>query len=65
MQAGEILDLLRETVKGQTSGMPSDEKALGQRLKTLRNAVREQFADTGLPRTIVPRLVCWMEWKTK
>jgi len=65
MQAGEIFDLLRGTVKGQASGTPSDEKVLGERLKALRNAVRQQFADIELPKTIVPRLVCWMEWKTK
>ena len=65
LNAGEIFDLLRGTVKGQVSGMPSDEAALNLRLKTLRNAVRQGFADIDLPRTIVPRLVCWMEWKTK
>lgn len=64
MNAGEIFDLLRGTVKGQVSGTPSDEKALNDRLKALRNAVRQGFADIDLPRTIVPRLVCLMEWKT-
>lgn len=64
LNAGEIFDLLRDTVKGQVSGLPSDEAALNARLKALRNAVRQGFADIDLPRTIVPRLVCWMEWKT-
>ena len=63
MQAGEIFDLLRETVKGQVSGTPSDEKTLTERLKKLRSAARQQFADIDLPKTILPRLVCWMEWK--
>lgn len=64
MNAGEIFDLLRGTTKGQVSGTPSEETALNARLKALRNAVRQGFADIDLPRTIVPRLVCWMEWKT-
>lgn len=63
LNAGEIFDLLRGTVKGQVSGTPSDEAALNARLKALRNAVRQGFAEINLPKTIVPRLVCWMEWK--
>ena len=65
LSAGEIFDLLRGTVKKQVSGTPSDEQVLGERLKTLRNAVKQQFCDIDLPKTITPRLVCWMEWKTK
>ena len=59
--AGEILALLAGTSPGQHSATPSDEGELGRRLKTLRDAARQQFAALGLPNTIRPQLVCWME----
>ena len=59
--AGEILVLLKGTVPGAKSGIPSDEPALTKRLKVLKDAVRSNFADIGLPGTIAPQLVCWME----
>lgn len=61
--AGEILSLLAQTRPGTPSGTPSDETQLAQRLKKLRDAVRHRFAEIGLPATIQPKLVCWMEWK--
>lgn len=59
--AGRILAALSATTSGQASGVPSDEAALAARLKRLRDEVRRSFADIGLPATIAPRLVCWME----
>ena len=59
--AGEILGLLSGTIPKQQSGVPSDEQKLSLRLKSLKNHIRQGFGVIGLPRTIVPRLVCWME----
>ena len=59
--ASEILKLLSQTMPGVSSGMPSDEDLLAQRLKKLKEAVRRQFGEINLPNTILPRLVCWIE----
>ncbi len=59
--AGEILGILSGTVPGRPSGTPSDEAELAGRLKKLKTAVRHRFAEIGLPATILPQLVCWME----
>ncbi len=59
--AGEILTLLSKTEAGVHSGFPSDESNLTARLKSMKNNVRGQFAEIGLPSTILPSLVCWLE----
>ncbi len=59
--AGEILGLLAGAPREARSGTPTDEERLARRLKALKNAVRSRFADIGLPGTIKPVLVCWME----
>lgn len=61
--AGHILTLLAGTIPGDPSGLPSDEGALPRRLAALRDHVRGEFADIQLPRTIEPRLECWMEMR--
>ncbi len=61
LDAGAILGILAGTKEGEHSANPSDEKELAGRLNRLKNAVRSGFADISLPRTIMPRLVCWME----
>ena len=61
IDAGAILDILSRTNHGEHSNNPSDEQQLSQRLRKLKDAVRTQFAEVSLPRTIVPKLVCWME----
>jgi superfamily II DNA or RNA helicase/HKD family nuclease len=61
--AGKILDMLAATVPGVRSGLPSDEARLSRRLADLRDHVRSEYADVGLPRTIRPRLECWMEMR--
>jgi len=53
--------LLKTIPPGTKSGFPSSEAALIKRLKALKDAVRANFADIGLPGTILPQLVCWME----
>ena len=50
-----------QTTPDAPSGTPSDEADLAQRLKKLKEAVRRQYAEIGLPATILPQLVCWME----
>ena len=42
--AGAILELLAGTEPGRHSGTPSEEKQLGERLKKLKNASRQQFS---------------------
>jgi len=59
--AGAILKMLSGVQVGDHSASPTDEAALTDRLRTLKNNVRSAFADISLPRTIMPRLVCWME----
>ena len=59
--AGAILEILAGTKPGDHSASPGDEVALAERLKNLKNSVRSAFADISLPRTIMPRLVCWLE----
>lgn len=59
--AGAILKVLAGTKIGEHSAAPGDEAALAERLKKLKHSVRNAFADISLPRTIMPRLVCWME----
>jgi hypothetical protein len=59
--AGTILKILAGTKAGDHSAPPTDEAALIERLKKIKNNVRSAFADISLPRTIMPRLVCWME----
>jgi hypothetical protein len=61
LEAGAVLNVLSHTVKGEHSANPSDEKDLAGRLTKLKNAVRSGFAEIDLPRTILPKLVCWME----
>ena len=58
---GEILEILAQTVKGEQSGNPSAEADLAQRLRKLKDTVRQRFAEISLPSSIAPRLVCWME----
>lgn len=62
-EAGEVLRILRGTEEYERSGRPGDEQDLGKRLKDLKHAVRQEFATIQLPRTIKPRLVCWMEMR--
>ncbi len=59
--AGAILKILARTMADDHSAAPTDEAALTERLKKLKHSVRSAFADISLPRTIMPRLVCWME----
>ncbi|HOF89921.1 MAG TPA: C-terminal helicase domain-containing protein [Armatimonadota bacterium] len=59
--AGAILQLLAGTKVGERSAAPSDEGALTERLRKLKNSVRGAFTDIALPGTIKPRLICWME----
>ena len=59
--AGAILKILAGTKAGEHSTSPSDEPTLAERLKKLNHGVRGAFADISLPRTIMPRLICWME----
>ena len=61
--AGQILALLSGTVPDAPSGTPSDEAALSKRLAKLKESVRRQFGEIGLPNTILPKLSCWMELK--
>jgi len=61
LEAGAALNILSHTTAGEHSANPSGESDLGQRLAKLKSAVRMQFADISLPRTIMPKLVCWME----
>jgi SNF2 family DNA or RNA helicase/HKD family nuclease len=61
--AGEILEMLAGTTPGEHSANPSDEAFLSEQLKKTRNLVRDRFREVGLPQTIAPRLVCWMELK--
>ena len=63
--AGAILTLLARTVPDAPSGVPSDESQLAQRLKKLKEAVRRQFTEISLPASILPRLVCWMELRSR
>ena len=65
IDAGEILTLLALTTSDAPSGTPSDEAQLAQRLKKLKETVRQQFAEINLPSSILPRLVCWMELQKK
>ena len=60
---GPILALLSGTTPGEHSATPSDEAGLSLRLKALKSAARQQFAQVQLPATITLRLVCWMELK--
>jgi hypothetical protein len=59
----EILCVLAGTTPGEPSGTPSDDASLSVRLKKLKEAVRRQFSEIGLPGTILPSLVCWIELK--
>ncbi|MBI2298659.1 MAG: DEAD/DEAH box helicase family protein [Armatimonadetes bacterium] len=59
--AGAILKLLAGIPPDARSGTPSDEEQLADRLKQLKNDVRQSFAARELPRTIRPELVCWLE----
>lgn len=59
--AGEILTLLSRTMPDAPSGTPSDEAELSRRLAKLKEFVRRQFGEIGLPATIQPKLACWME----
>ena len=59
--AGTILQMLAGIKAADHSVSPTDEAALTERLKKLKHGVRDAFADISLPRTILPRLVCWME----
>ena len=56
-----ILDILSATVPGVPSAMPSSDSVLAGRLATLKEAARRQFGEIGLPSTILPKLICWME----
>ncbi len=59
--AGVILNMLRDTRPGEKSVTPSDEENLKRRIKEIQNEIREQFSHIGLPATILPKLICWME----
>ena len=61
--AGGVLRVLGGTVEGEPSGTPGDEAELGPRLKRLRTLALQQFAPMGLPGSIRPQLVCWMQMK--
>lgn len=59
--AGAILGILSGATPDAPSGTPSDESDLSKRLAKLKEAARRQFSEIGLPGTILPKLVCWME----
>ena len=59
--AGAILGILSQTTPDAVSGTPSDEAELSKRLAKLKESVRRQYGEIGLPKEILPKLVCWME----
>ena len=61
LDAGAILGILAGTKEGERSATPSSEEELSKRLTRLKNSVRSAFADIELPKTILPKLVCWMD----
>lgn|GEM_PF-872033 len=65
LNAPEILELLSGTVKGERSGNPSDSAALAESLKKLKSHVNQSFRAINLSATIQPRLICWMELRSR
>jgi superfamily II DNA or RNA helicase/HKD family nuclease len=62
--AGDILEILSGTVKGEKSANPGDTQELKQTLTQLKNVVNQSFRSINLPATIQPRLVCSLELRT-
>jgi superfamily II DNA or RNA helicase len=61
LDAPRVLAALQAIAPGTPSANPSDDELLKTRLKQVTNAVRNSFRSIGLPNTLVPSLVCWME----
>jgi superfamily II DNA or RNA helicase/HKD family nuclease len=62
--AGDILELLSGTVKGQKSADPGDTEELKRSLTQLKTWVNNSFRNINLPAAIQPRLICSLELRT-
>ncbi len=61
MDAPRVLAALQGIKPGTQSANPSDDESLKSCLKAITNSIRGSFRDIGLPNTLVPSLVCWIE----
>ncbi len=59
--SAKILAILGKTTPGKKSANPSHDEILKERLKRATSAIRNNFRGIGLPATLTPSLVCWME----
>lgn len=61
LDAPRVLAALQGIAPGTPSANPLDDESLKTRLKAITNALRNSFRSIGLPQTLMPSLVCWIE----